>query len=80
MTIVVSITAIAIQTMLKSRYLERHGGSIRFQTCTLLTYNAMYLPKRGNVIDVAGITSMTIVKYRVCDTSMAMIRPAFSRD
>jgi hypothetical protein len=40
----------------------------------------IYLPSKGRVREVAGITSMTKVKYRVCDTRIAMANAVFSPD
>ena len=39
-----------------------------------------YLPSRGSVREVAGITSITRVKYRVWDTRMAIAKAVFSPD
>ena len=50
------------------------------ETATSTIEKRRYRPSRGRVREVAGITSMTRVKYRVCDTRIAMARAVFSPD
>ena len=53
---------------------------VKLQLVLILGNTISYLPRSGNVTEVAGMTSMTRVKYRVCDTSMAMTIAVFSPD
>jgi hypothetical protein len=47
------------------------------ETATNTIENSKYLPSRGSVREVAGITSITRVKYSVCDTRMAIAKAVF---
>ena len=49
-------------------------------TATRIVLNIKYLPSSGTFFEVAGITSITKVRYKVCDTRMAVTNAVFSPD